>query len=69
KVNRRGRRSGEGSGVKVNRVIVSVPDLHNKNRRRPGMDLESFARDYIYLLFKLREQDRSLSERAIEYFF
>ena len=33
------------------------------------MDLESFARDYIYLLFKLREQDRSLSERAIEYFW
>ena len=33
------------------------------------MDLVSFAENFIYLLFKLREEDRSLSERAIEYFW
>ncbi len=33
------------------------------------MDLASFAENFVYLLFKLREEDRSLSERAIEYFF
>ncbi|PZC51437.1 MULTISPECIES: class I SAM-dependent DNA methyltransferase [unclassified Mesotoga] len=31
------------------------------------MDLASFAENFVYLLFKLREEDRSLSERAIEY--
>ena len=33
------------------------------------MDLASFAENFVYLLFKLREEDRSLSERAIEYFW
>ncbi|HPD38419.1 MAG TPA: N-6 DNA methylase [Mesotoga infera] len=33
------------------------------------MDLKSFSNDFMYLLLRLREEDRDLSERAIEYFW
>ena len=33
------------------------------------MDLKSFSRNYMYLLSKLAEEGRDLSERAIEYFW
>ncbi|HON28628.1 MAG: SAM-dependent DNA methyltransferase [Mesotoga sp.] len=33
------------------------------------MDLKSFSRNYMYLLSKLGEEGRDLSERAIEYFW